>query len=424
LWARLVIDELANGSDFNPQPLETLYANAMTRIEDLSEQEKSFAKTTLAWVLLAKRPLEEAELRHVLAIEDGSPGLDQLNIPDVIQVITSCRPFLNSLERDRIHAWVIVHQSATDYLLRTLDTWCPDAQALVTKGCLTYLAFDKFSEGHCRTKEQLVSRLEDYPFYRYASQYWVHHLHEIQDVPENIVCSFLLDKNKIASARQAMLTPRQEPQGRGFGQAFDEHETGLHLAAQFGLQSVITLLLEKGQRPTVKDTQGRTPLWRATEKCRIEAMKLLSSWDRTSFTLMLNKNQEQLAHSLLRITGQNIKDSRSRNPLHIGVLRNDLELIRLSINHGLDIDTMDMDGHAPIHLAIKNQASQTIDLLLNNAARTDRIVAGDWSQAYGKSASDIVKLVEDANGNKQVTFVAAENFKREGPTSETRKRLL
>jgi hypothetical protein len=205
-------------------------------------------------------------------------------LPDWISLISQMSYKLSphvdlssTLERDRIHAWVIVHQSAADYLLRTLDTWCPNAQALVTKGCLTYLAFDKFSEGHCRTKEQLVSRLEDYPFYRYASQYWVHHLHEIQDVPENVVCSFLLDKNKIASARQAMLTPRQEPQGRGFGQAFDEHETGLHLAAQFGLQSVITLLLAKGQRPTVKDTQGRTPLWRATEKCRIEAMKLLSS---------------------------------------------------------------------------------------------------------------------------------------------------
>jgi hypothetical protein len=429
LWAKLAIDELANATDSkkmieylsNTSPsLETLFANSMTTIENLSEQEKRFAKTALAWVLLANRPLEEAELRHALAIEDGSSGLDPNNIPDVIQITTSCRPFLVLSAM----GWFIVHASAADYLLRILDIWCPNAKALIAKGCLTYLAFDRFSEGHCKTGKQLQSRLAHYPFYRYAALYWVNHLQEVQDVPENAVCSFLLDQSKIASARQVMLIYKQEPHEQGSDQLFDDHESGLHLAAQFGLDSVTTLLLEKGQRPAAKDTQGRTPLWRATEECRTETMKLLSSRDRTSFTLMLNMKRVQLAHSLLQVTGQNIRDSRSRTPLHIGAIRNDPDLIRLSIAHGLSVNATDMDGHTPIQLAIENDASQAIDLLLTRAARTDLIIAKDWLKAYGKPESDVVKLVEDTNGEKRVTFLKARNIQREGPTTDVSKRLL
>lgn len=100
-------------------------------------------------------------------------------------------------------------------------------------------------------------------------------------------------------------------------------------------------------------------------------------------------------------------------------------MIHLSITHGLNINATDIDKHTPIQLAIENHASQATDLLLNNAASGEVIAAADWLQAYSKPASDLVKLVEDASGRKQIAFLAADHFKREGlPPTDIEKRLL
>lgn len=101
-------------------------------------------------------------------------------------------------------AWSLSQQSAADYLQRNLDTWCPEPQAIIGKTCLAYLAFDVFSEGYCDTKDKPELRLEEYPFYGYAAQHWAGHIFGVQDLPESVVCSFLLDKNKVEFARQAV----------------------------------------------------------------------------------------------------------------------------------------------------------------------------------------------------------------------------
>jgi ankyrin repeat protein len=257
--------------------------------------------------------------------------------------------------------------------------------------------------------------LNDNPFYAYATQYWAEHLKEVQDVPEKAVCSFLLDQGKVASARQAELVSKDEPQEDDFGQVFDNHESGLHLAVQFGLASVVTILLANGQRTTMKDSQGRTPLWRATENGKSECMQLLSPLDRITFGRMLDINV-QLAHLLLQITGRSIRSYFLRTPLHEAVTRNDLDLARVCIAHGLDINATDIEGRTPIRHAIEKQATQIIELLLDSGASTELISAGEWLKAYGKPATNVVKLLEDANGKLRVSFVSAEDF--EGPSAE------
>lgn len=102
-----------------------------------------------------------------------------------------------------------------------------------------------------------------------------------------------------------------------------------------------------------------------------------------------------------------------------------MDFIRLCLAYDLDISTKDMDRRTPIHLAIADRESQVVELLLDNAASTELIATGSWSQAFGKAAADVVKLVEVANGKKRVEFLAVKHFQRSGlPITDDTKRLL
>jgi len=430
--SRLLMDQLAGSQSARslqemlsqlPRNLHDIYDQLMGHIERKPKKEQSLAKTALSWLLLARRPVAETELLHALAIRDFSPGLDEDNVPDVIEVISSCKGFVMFDESPK--TWSLVHYTAAEYLQMTQNNWGPEAQSTVTRGCLTYMAFDRFGEGYCKTDEEFELRLRNNPLYQYATNHWMDHLREVETLPEIGATSFLMSQDKVAAASQAMLLTNHKARRPGYSQDFDHRQTGLHLAAQLGLGSVVRLLLSKEHRPAVEDSRGRTPLWRATEQRHEEAMRLLSPVDRISFTLMLNFQQKSLAYSLLRITGQSIRDTKRRTATHIGVTRDDLELIKQAYVRGVDINAKDADGQSPIHLAMQNHASQAIDLLLSFSALTKGITASGWRRAYGKPASSIVALSEDAKGSKKVQFLPAEQCKRVIMTAtSSQKRLL
>jgi ankyrin repeat protein len=111
--------------------------------------------------------------------------------------------------------------------------------------------------------------------------------------------------------------------------------------------------------------------------------------------------------------------------VHLGVLRNDLDLLHDFIRYGFDMNTEDMNGHAPIHLAIKKQAPQAIERLLQSGASTELTAARDWLKACQRPESDIVVFTEDASGKKLVSFVSANNFEgAKAPTTYSTKTLL
>lgn len=403
--------------------LHELYAEKMDSIARKPKEEESLAKSVLSWLLLAQRPLKKAELQNALRMEVRSSRLDKDNVPDVTEIVALCEGLV-VVGKAPVNILSLVHTSAADYLRSTLDHWCPDANAVVATGCLTYLAFDTFGSGHCKTDQELESRLWNNPLYEYAAQNWPNHLCNIQNLPERAVTSFLLNQKKVASACQAMNLSEIESRQPGYSQNFDDQQTGLHLAAQLGLEHIVELLLIERQDRAAKDSLGRTPLWRATEGCHEGVMRILSRVDRTSFTLMLNKKQETLAYSLLQVAGQTVKDSQLRTALHIGVIREDLDLIRHALECGVDINVKDVNGHSAIQLAIQNHMQTAVNMLLERSASIEGITASRWLEAYGKPSFNIVELLEDTLGHKQVVFLTSREFIRDDmPASHNKKRL-
>jgi hypothetical protein len=371
-------------------------------------------------------------MRHILRREDEASTLDPDDAPNHEHFLELCMDF-NILPYTESSIRFDILQPASNYLLRTLDVWCPNAKTIIATRCLQYLVLDEFAKGPCKTDADLELRLENYPLYEYMARHWADHLRDLPELPVELVRSFVKDHTKVASASQVMSVPDQKPPQPGYSQRFELPGSGIHLAAQLGLTSVLACLLEEKQMLAKTDAKGRTPLWCATENNRQETMKLLSRVDRKTFTLLLDKTQIPLAHALIRAAGTDIRDLRSSTALHIGVIRNDLDIMRLSLESGINIHAKDLNGRSAIQLAIRRGLSDAVDLLLEHSASTAHISANFWLRAFGKWDDSkypqprdyIIQLVEKDLEKKSVSFLPMKTFKLvDHPISDTTRRLL
>jgi ankyrin repeat protein len=416
-------NELIAALESTSESLDDFYRRKMRRIKELPQDGRDLANKALAWLAFAERPLKGPELQHALGVEEGSSKMDAEKVPGIGEIVALCEGFVTYGEMDGIFG--LVHASVSDYLQNNLYDWGPDPRATIATGCITYLAFDTFREGFSESDEDLESRLRDFPLYRYAAQHWGNHLRDISSPPGNEILSFLMDQSKVASASQAMQVSEDTSLRQDYSQQVTTQVTGLHLAALFGLKSVIKMLLAEGHKLASEDSEGRTPLWRATEGNHEEAMKLICSVDRTTFELMLARGEKILAASLLQAAGQNIKNFQLRTALHIGVLYNDSDIMDRALRCGVDINSKDGNGNTPIQLAFQETEIEAINWLLDKSAATADITTDDWLRVYRRDESDIVELSEEKSGSKKVRFLTQGQFEQEiASYPEKRKRLL
>lgn len=396
--------------------LEDLYRQNMSRIGGLPEEQSRLATTALLWLVFAARPLRDRELGHVLAVNLGSNQFDKQNIPETREILALCEGFVVHVEPDGL--LLLVHESAHKYLWETLKEWAPEARGTIARSCMTYLNLDVFGEGFCESDEKLESRLNEFVFYSYAARNWGTHLRELKHLPQKEILSFLMNPSKVDFASQVMQIPVQRPLQQNYSQMVTRQVTGLHLAAYWGLTTVIKWLLEEGQKPSVKDSNNRTPLWQATASGHIEAMKLLSVNDLTTFTRMLsegknNPAERNLAMALLYAARSTIRDLRFGSALHITIRQNDLQMMELALQYGVDVDSEDRHGITPIKLALQEKKTQAVDLLLKHSASTADIAIEDWSRVYRRESTEIIVLYQDESGTTEVNFIALKDFEKE-----------
>jgi hypothetical protein len=389
--------------------MKHLYKKIFDKIDELPKKERKFTQDALAWLVFARAPLKGLQLRHALATKAGTYKLTEDQIPEMEEILALCGSLV-TYEKETDTSG-LSHDSVSEFVRETVLEW---ELVTVASGCLTYLSFDTFGAGRCESNALFDSRLTRYPLYAYAASYWGDHLGDLplEGMPKETISYLLSSSNKIAAASQAMLPVKARGhRRRDHDQSVDPQYSGFHLAAYFGLGSITTMLLEDGQRPNSKDYDGRTPLWLATEFHEDRVMDILTAVDRRTFTLMLDKGERDLAYSLLEVTGENIRDSRRRTPLHISAIHSDLELMQRSIDCCVDMNAKDTDGYTAIDLALQNNAVPAIDLLLRHGADTSTVNCNQWLEAYQKSSPHIVELSRQTSGPKEVRFPTKEEVK-------------
>jgi len=306
----------------------------------------------------------------------------------------------------------LVHYTTQEYFTRTQNHWFPDAEINITTVCITYLSFDVFESGFCKTYYEFEERLGSNQFFEYAAQNWGHHARKISNLNQVLrqsILDFLKSEAKVEASSQGLLERRRDP-WTAYGQA-PLRIMGLHLTAYFGANAVIQLLLDTGNINTdSKDTNGRTPLFWAAGNGHEAVVQLLAT-----STIDINSKDNRGRMPLLWAAGNghgavvrrlletgkvdaNSEDKNSVTPLLWAALFGHEAVLRLLLETGkAEADSKDKGGRTPLSWVAEFGHEAVARLLLetgkaeadskNNGGKTPL----SWAAEFGHEA--IVRLL-------------------------------
>lgn len=383
-------------------------------------------KAALVWVAFAQRPLKAAELQHALAISaslESSRAIDMKDIHTVEEIISLCDGLLHEADGGELLFW---DPSFRDFLLEPHDEWYSDIDGMVATACVTLLQSESFSEGPCDTDEAFEARLEGFPLYHYAAKQWAQHVRRSRGPPTLEILSFMEVPGKVASAVQAMFVPKNQPshQTPGYSQRVPKQFTGVHLAAYVGLEEIVDLLLARGVDSGKRDSECRTPLWRAAEGKHAKVIKLLTPLDRTTFEGMAAAGETDLAITIVHHAGQAVRDFRFRTAVHIAAVYGNVDLMNAATKSGIDINAHDGDGNTALHLALDEKQQTAVHVLLSYGARTDGIAFKSWMEAFGQNKDSILMLSSSKSTPTKMLILNLARYRHETNHSGESRRLL
>ena len=397
---RTALKNLATGSG----AYDHAYEGTMERINGQIKDQEELAKQVLSWITCAKRPLTTSELQHALAVEIGESQLDADNVPQDEDIVSVCAGLVTIDDESRIIR--LVHYTTQEYFDRTWQKWFPNAPADIATICVTYLSFDKFEGGSCQSDDEFEEQLRSNQLYGYASRNWGHHAREASMlIPE--VMSFLERKPQVQASIQALRVPKERAGHMQYSQRFPKQMTGLHLAAHFGIEPAVKLLLEKGADVAAADSFELTPLHQASANGHVEVVKLLlekgadvatanSSGSRPLYRASANGHVEVV--KLLLEKGADIAAAESSGwtPLHIASYSGHVEVVKLLLEKGFDVAAADRSGSTPLHWASQNGHVEVVKLLLEKGAdiaAADRSGLTPLHEASSNRHVEAVKLL-------------------------------
>nr|XP_033515318.1 potassium channel AKT2/3-like isoform X2 [Nicotiana tomentosiformis] len=123
--------------------------------------------------------------------------------------------------------------------------------------------------------------------------------------------------------------------------------TPLHIAASKGHEESVMVLLRHGCNIHLQDVNGNTALWEAIAAKHHPIFEILYHWASIS--------DPYVAGDLLCTAAR----------------RNDLTIMKELLKHGLLVDSKDRHGSTPIHVAIEENHVEMVKLLLINGAEID-----------------------------------------------------
>ncbi|CAH0024927.1 unnamed protein product [Clonostachys rhizophaga] len=377
------------GEEGQVQVLNDAYRQAMQRINSQLDGFKNLAMKVLFWTTCAMRQLTTVELQHALATKLKQSEFDDGDIPQIEDMVSVCAGLV-TLDEDGLIVRP-VHYTTQIFLQTTLESSYPTIQSLGTGVCISYLSFAEFRAGPCETLEEFENRSRRNPLYDYAAKHWAHHA--IKDPKSvEIVMEFLQNTSTSEAASQVLMVDEAVSWWES-KQNFGETLTGIHLAAYFGLKTIMKELLAIGRSPNELNNRDRSPVWYAANNGKADTLNVLlaagadvDGSDRSTALYEACRIGSLGAVKLLLTAGADI-EARSRSwegytPLQIAANKGHLEIIETLLAAGADVHATasQLSKVTALQVAADSGHLEIVERLLTSRAEVDAL--GDTQYGY------------------------------------------
>lgn len=355
-----------------PTETDTTYEKAMQRINDMNPDFRDKAKLFLIWVAYTYRPLNIREIEHATTLlpDDTEIDTDEIIPAKVLASMCAGLVIIDEMENVRL-----CHYTVENYFKKVRGSVFVTTDVCLARTCLTYLLLDEFEAGRCADRD-FDQRSRTYPFLGYAASNWGRHAVEAanQSIEEQVLVFLKSDPHRDA-ATQAIWNL----DGAGYKQ-WDAKSgaTGLHMASYFGLVHAVESLISDKADIDAQDSLGTTPLiYAAMQGHDAIAEKLLNAGanpntvcSRGGTALHRAALYDYLCIVQLLLSHKEI----DVNALHSGWSHK--SALMLASEYGYadvvnellgrsDIKINDLSGNfSALHLAVKNEQTETVKLLL------------------------------------------------------------
>jgi hypothetical protein len=390
-------------SPTTPYVLKQFYQEEAYRIRTQSKDSAQLSGFVFSLMFYAKRRLTLSEIRQALAVANHIQGKHNtaLNYNEkefASALVSSSQGWLQIEPETQLLTWV--HESASASLRDPLSK-DKDQRGLpisvpkdVASICFSCLALPTFRSGPCRDDKMLRERLTDYPFYEYACEYWAQHASEAENEDCEVLFQFLQNNQSVSAAFEVFLVARGIPQGIFSDRILPRGITGMHLAAYFGLQSILKKLIKaRTDDLAVRDSNGHSPLWWAANNRMKETAKILIPKDHEAVHLLVRMGNSDVVQMLLGVGFDlNRTGAWGRTLLHNAIMDDQAAIARNLLEKGAKVDKTDINGDTPLTLALQKEQRQIADVLLDMGASTRNTTVEQWRKAYAKPGHSVIQL--------------------------------
>ncbi|KAK0765065.1 hypothetical protein N5P37_002542 [Trichoderma harzianum] len=353
-----------------PKRLDVTYERAMERIETQGDAVQKLAKKVLCWLIYAKRVLSVAELQHAVAVEPNTKQLDEEFIPDKETLGSVCAGLVTfDAESDAVR---LAHYTIQEYFERDGKHWFQDAEADIATACITYISFDVFED----SRADIQQRKQKFALYQYAVGFFGKHARAVPETMQlrQLILDFLGNRKKIYSASYTIKGAPPVPKA-------------IHLAAFFGLESIIAHFLENGNDTNARDfladtlhwadIHGQTPLFHACYGGKNDAVKLLlengadvecaDNYETSALEIAVRDDREGIVKLLLE-NGADVKSPKNGSTLLSRAIdKNHEGIVKLLLENGADANSM-FDNKPMLFTPVLTSHDGIVKLLLEHGA--------------------------------------------------------
>ncbi|KAK2005100.1 ankyrin [Colletotrichum falcatum] len=190
----------------------------------------------------------------------------------------------------------------------------------------------------------------------------------------------------------------------------DKGATALHLAAKRSAYLVVQYLLDRGADPNVRDRQGRTPLFMACHPLDKNGKK--SKVDIKVVRALLDQGADPT------IIGAKASGSTSVHELAMSGNAEVLEIVAKAVKSVNLPLVEDCEGTMPLHLAVRNNHPEAVDVLIRLGADVDAVQTSKdgavptalWQAGWNRNLDIAAKLLEagadpDSRGKDKATVL-------------------